>query len=92
MKSLDKSTHAATRSVELAMRQYEKGLITYQPLLDSERALVQQQDALAESRAGRNEPCRRLQGTWRWWQARLPSNQPQPEAVPAPAGEPLPSP
>lgn len=48
--SLGKSTRAAARSVELAMRQYEKGLIYYQPLLDSERALVQQQDALAESR------------------------------------------
>ena len=32
------------------MLQYEKGMIYYQPLLDSERALVQQQDALAESR------------------------------------------
>ncbi len=30
--------------------QYEKGLINYQPLLDSERDLVQQQDALAQSR------------------------------------------
>ena len=50
VKSLDKSTRAAARAVELAMRQYEKGMIFYQPLLDSERALVQQQDALAESR------------------------------------------
>ena len=50
VKSLDKSTRAAARSVDIAMLQYEKGLIAYQPLLDSERALVQQQDALAESR------------------------------------------
>lgn len=47
--SLGKSARAAARSVELAMRQYEKGLIYYQPLLDSERAMVQHQDALAES-------------------------------------------
>ena len=32
------------------MQQYEKGLIYYQPLLDSERLLVQQQDTLTESR------------------------------------------
>jgi NodT family efflux transporter outer membrane factor (OMF) lipoprotein len=48
--SLAGSTKAAARSVELASRQYEKGLIAYQPLLDSERVLVQQQDTLAESR------------------------------------------
>jgi NodT family efflux transporter outer membrane factor (OMF) lipoprotein len=50
VKSLDMSTRAAARSVELAMLQYQKGLISYQPLLDSERALVQQQDTLAGSR------------------------------------------
>ena len=49
-KSLDKSTRAAARSVQLATQQYERGVISYQPLLDSERALVQQQDALTESR------------------------------------------
>ena len=36
--------------MEIAQRQYEKGVIFYQPLLDSQRVLVQQQDALAESR------------------------------------------
>ena len=50
VKSLDKSTRAAARAVEIALLQYEKGLINYQPLLDSERDLVQQQDALAQSR------------------------------------------
>ncbi len=48
--SLTRSTKAAARSVELASQQYEKGMIAYQPLLDSERVLVQQQDTLAESR------------------------------------------
>jgi NodT family efflux transporter outer membrane factor (OMF) lipoprotein len=48
--SLMGSTTAATRSVEIAARQYEKGTIDYQPLLDSERVLVQQQDTLTESR------------------------------------------
>ena len=35
--SLTGSTKAAARSVELASLQYEKGMIAYQPLLDSER-------------------------------------------------------
>jgi NodT family efflux transporter outer membrane factor (OMF) lipoprotein len=48
--SLTGSTNAATRSVEIATQQYEKGTIDYQPLLDSERVLVQQQDTLTESR------------------------------------------
>lgn len=43
--------HAAARSTEIALRQYERGVISYQPLLESQRALVQQQDALAESKA-----------------------------------------
>lgn len=50
IRALEKSTHSAGRSVEIAMRQYENGMIFYQPLLDSERALVHQQDQLAESR------------------------------------------
>lgn len=41
---------AAGKSADLASQQYEHGLINYQPLLDAERVLVQQQDALAESR------------------------------------------
>lgn len=48
--SLTGSTNAAARSVEIATQQYEKGTIDYQPLLDSERVLVQQQDTLTESR------------------------------------------
>ncbi|MGA2257634.1 MAG: efflux transporter outer membrane subunit [Thermoguttaceae bacterium] len=93
VKSLDKSTRAAARSVELAMLQYQKGLIAYQPLLDSERALVQQQDGLAESRGavGMNLVAvyKALGGGW---QARLPSNQPQTEPVSVPVGEPVPPP
>ena len=48
--SLNVSTKAATRSVEIATKQYEKGMIDYQPLLDSERVLTHQQDTLTESR------------------------------------------
>ena len=36
--------------VDIALQQYERGLISYQPLLDSQRALVAQQDTLTDSR------------------------------------------
>jgi NodT family efflux transporter outer membrane factor (OMF) lipoprotein len=96
VKSLQKSTRAAARSAELAKLQYEKGMISYQPLLDSERALVQQQDALAESRGsvGINLVAiyKALGGGW---QARLPGPQgqtaeplpPRETAEPIPPGE-----
>jgi NodT family efflux transporter outer membrane factor (OMF) lipoprotein len=91
--SLNVSAKAAARSVELASRQYEKGLIAYQPLLDSERVLVQQQDTLAES-------CGLIgidlvavyKALGGGWQARPASNPPQTEAVPVPAGRPAPLP
>jgi NodT family efflux transporter outer membrane factor (OMF) lipoprotein len=93
VKSLDKSTRAATRSVELAMQQYEKGLISYQPLLDSERALVQQQDTLTESRGlvGINLVAvyKALGGGW---QARRFSSGPQTGASPTSADAPVPRP
>jgi NodT family efflux transporter outer membrane factor (OMF) lipoprotein len=89
VKSLDKSTRAAARSVELAMLQYQKGLISYQPLLDSERALVQQQDTLAGSRGsvGINLVAiyKALGGGWT---ARLSPPQPAiPGPVPAPQNQ-----
>jgi outer membrane protein TolC len=91
--SLAVSTKAAARSVELASRQYERGMIAYQPLLDSERALVQQQDTMAESRGliGVNLVAvyKALGGGW---QAPLTSNRPQTEPIPVPAGEPMPPP
>jgi NodT family efflux transporter outer membrane factor (OMF) lipoprotein len=94
VKSLDRSTRAAARSEEIARLQYEKGLINYQPLLDSERDLVEQQDASAQSRGmvGINLVAiyKALGGGWR---ARLP--EPQLAATtPIPAGpdRPMPAP
>ena len=40
----DESSRAAARSVELANIQYREGAVDFQRVLDSERALVQQQD------------------------------------------------
>ncbi len=92
VKSLDKSTRAAARSAEIAMLQYQKGLINYQPLLDSERDLVQQQDTLAQSRGMVGTDLvaiyKALGGGWR---ARLPESQ-LAAAVPIPAGAEMPLP
>jgi NodT family efflux transporter outer membrane factor (OMF) lipoprotein len=78
VKSLEKSTRAAARSVEIATLQYEKGMISYQPLLDSERALVQQQDALAESRGSVGIDLVAIyKALGGGWQARFPDQQGQ---------------
>ncbi len=50
VRKLEKATEAIAKSVELATLQYQQGLIDFQRVLDSQRALVQQQDALAEAR------------------------------------------
>ena len=92
VKSLDKSTHAAARSVEIATLQYEKGMISYQPLLDSERALVLQQDALAESRGSVGTDLVAIyKALGGGWQARLPDQQDK-TAEPIPPGSELPTP
>jgi hypothetical protein len=59
--SLTMSTNAAARSVEIATKQYEKGTIDYQPLLDSERVLTQQGHVDGKSWDGRHQLGRRLQ-------------------------------
>ena len=68
-------------------------MIDYQPLLDSERVLTQQQDTLAESRGlvGINLVAvyKALGGGW---QAQQQPNQPQATPIPAPSNEPMPSP
>lgn len=48
-KYLQESATAASRSVELAMFQYQEGLMGYQRVLDSQRAQARQQDLLTSS-------------------------------------------
>jgi outer membrane protein TolC len=45
------NARAAAKAAQLASQQYLHGAIDYQPLLDAERVLVQQEDALAQSRS-----------------------------------------
>jgi len=91
--SLATSANAAARSVEIATKQYEKGLIDYQPLLDSERVLTHQQDTLAECRGSVGiylvAIYKALGGGW---QTQQQPNQPQATPIPVPANEPMPSP
>ncbi|MGQ9913955.1 MAG: efflux transporter outer membrane subunit [Thermogutta sp.] len=48
--ALEQATQATAAASALATAQYQEGLIDFQRVIDSQRALVQQQDALAESR------------------------------------------
>ncbi|MCS7304114.1 MAG: efflux transporter outer membrane subunit [Thermoguttaceae bacterium] len=50
VRALTRATEAVEKAVQLALLQYQQGVIDFQRVLDSQRALVQQQDALAESR------------------------------------------
>jgi outer membrane protein TolC len=68
-------------------------MIDYQPLLDSERVLVQQQDTLAE---GRGLVGIDLVAVYKalggGWQVEQTTNPPQAPPVPVSPGEPVPSP
>jgi NodT family efflux transporter outer membrane factor (OMF) lipoprotein len=88
-RTLDESARAAARSTDLALRQYERGLIYFQPLLDSQRVLVQEQDTLSESRGlvlvNLIAVYRALAGGWT---ARLPQGSPTPTATAEPVAMP----
>ncbi|MCL4206762.1 MAG: efflux transporter outer membrane subunit [Pirellulaceae bacterium] len=47
---LEQATREVIRALEIGLRLYEQGVVDYQRVLDSQRAAVQQQDALAQSR------------------------------------------
>lgn len=48
--ALAESVRATEQAVQLATALYQQGVLDYQRLIDSQRVLLQQQDALAESR------------------------------------------
>ncbi len=80
VQALNEATAALARAVELATHQYQQGVIDFQPLLDSQRGLVQQQDLATESRA---QASIHLVAVYKalggGWQARL--GLPEPEGV-----------
>lgn len=47
---LQRAVQDVTRGLEIGLKMYEQGVIDYQRVLDSQRALVVQDDALAQSR------------------------------------------
>ena len=65
---LEQSAEAASRTVELVRTLYKAGLTNFQNVLDSERSLFQEQDALAESRGAQTRNLvllyRSLGGGW----------------------------
>jgi NodT family efflux transporter outer membrane factor (OMF) lipoprotein len=65
---LEGSAEAAARTVELVRTLYKSGLTNFQNVLDSERSLFQEQDALAESRGAETRNLillyRSLGGGW----------------------------
>lgn len=50
VRKLAAATDSIAKAVQLAMLQYEQGLIDFQRVIDSQTGLVRQQDALAEAR------------------------------------------
>lgn len=50
VESLDRAVHEIEEALRIGLKLYDQGVIDYQRVLDSQRALVLQQDALAESR------------------------------------------
>jgi outer membrane protein TolC len=50
VKLLEQATREIVRALEIGLRLYEQGVVDYQRVLDSQRAAVLQQDALAQSR------------------------------------------
>ncbi len=50
VKKLSEATDSIAKAVQLALLQYEQGLIDFQRVIDSQASLVRQQDALAEAR------------------------------------------
>jgi len=86
-RSLKEATEATAKAVELATYQYRHGAIDFQPLLDSQRGLVQQEDTATESRAlAAIHLVTVYKALGGGWQARL-GEQAQPETV-----EPVPVP
>ncbi len=67
-RALQDSADAAAKSVELVDKLYRSGLTDFQNVLDSQRVLTAQQDALAESRGRLGRNCillyRALGGGW----------------------------
>jgi len=76
VKRLEEATQATAEAAEIAKLQYAQGLTDFQRVIDSERALVRQQDALAESQG--NVALNLIavyKGLGGGWQMRLQPNQ-----------------
>lgn len=93
VRALARATEAVEKAVQLALLQYQQGVIDFQRVLDSQRGLVQQQDALTESRgkvaANLVTIYKALGGGWEGGAGMALAEMPASETPPAP--EPPPS-
>lgn len=84
VRHLQQAAADAQRALELALHLYREGVIDYQRVLDSERALLGQQDALAESRgAVATNLVKIYKALGGGWQVRLQPEQTAPAESPA---------
>lgn len=95
VRALARATEAVEKAVQLALLQYQQGVIDFQRVLDSQRGLVQQQDALAESRgkvaANLVTIYKALGGGWQGGAgmvlAEMPASETLPPEAPSPQSE-----
>ena len=94
LRFLEAAVRATSKAAELALLQYEKGLVDYQPVLDTQRDLVVSQDQVASSRgligAHLVAIYKALAGGWLIPQQ--PANPPPAPSLPEPPAELIPHP
>lgn len=90
VQSLDKAAQEVIRALEIGLRLYEQGVVDYQRVLDSQRAAVLQQDALAQSRG---QVATNLVAVYKalggGWTTRLAAGRPAGESATAAPATPL---
>lgn len=92
VKKLLDATESIAKAVQLGLLQYEQGLVDFQRVIDSQAALVRQQDALAEARGKTADHLvhvfKALGGGWQTTAMALGSTD---EPVAPPTAEPVPA-
>lgn len=91
VRSLQRAVDEVVRALQIGLRLYEQGVIDYQRVLDSQRAAVLQQDALAQSQG---QVAMNLVAVYKaiggGWTMRYAAYLPDMEAVPTAAEQPAP--
>lgn len=92
VRKLSDATESIAKAVQLSLLQYEQGLIDFQRVIDSQAALVRQQDALAEARGNTADHLVRVfKALGGGWQTPTSAATPAAESIEPPSAEPLPA-